>query len=232
MLVGTNFYHATIRKLVVGMGTLFNDIKISQSDSSGNEVKIINVPISFAPRTAYWAKTNEVKDGVKIQKTLPRITFNFEGLEYDQERQLNPLNITLAPSDIDTNHRKIMLERVPYDFSFNVSVFTKTVEDGLQIIEQILPFFTPQYNLSIKEIPSMGIVSDVPVILNSIQQEDNYSDGFNENRLISWSLDFTLKGHLYRPNEQDVKIIKHVIVNLFADRPLTTLLEEIRVDAV
>jgi len=227
MLINQAFYHSTIRKLVVGMGTLINDIHLVQKDSVGNQVKDTKVPVAYAPRQGYWAKLREAPGDEIVQKTLPRISFNFEGLEYDPERQLNPLNPTsAAASGLGVDYAKRMFQRVPYNFNFNVSVFVKNVEDGLQIIEQIIPFFTPQFNLVIKEIPEMGIVSDIPVIIGGVSQEDNYSEGFNENRLISWSFDFIAKGHIYQPIT-DSRVIKKAFSNISVEPSMTTQLEQI-----
>ena len=180
----------------------------------------MKVPRSYPSRAHYRAKIQQEHDAVAL--TLPRMTFFMEGLTYDSDRQLNPL-LRAQGTSTNANNKLSQFQPVPYDFNFNVSVFSKYVEDGLRIVEQIIPTFSPSYNLTLKEIPSLGIITDVPVILNSVTQEDNFADGFQENRLITWSFDLTVKGNMYQPIT-DSAVIKQVTSNLTDSTSLTKTL--------
>jgi hypothetical protein len=233
MLNGNIFYHETIRKYTVAFGSLINSIHLQRKDSSGNVISDTQVKVAFGPRSAYWATMNEDisrHNGPKaFAADLPRITFNFEGLQYDGERQMNPIvPVNGTPSG---NLIKKTFNPVPYNFTFIMSIFVENIEDGLQILEQVIPYFTPTYNLVIKEMPSLDFSRDVPVLLESISLEDNYENGFNENRLIRWDLDFTLKGYMYYP-VTDVSTIKSATVNINATPDMLTQLESIGIDVV
>ena len=231
-MLGTPFYFSTIRKITVGIGTLFNNIHLITRDATDAVVKDRKVPVSYAPRQGYIAKLREQQDedGIaNIQATLPRITFNLEGLEYDPTRKLNSIHTRSAVSATSSDVLLRQLNPVPYNFNFNVSVHVKNLEDGLQILEQILPTFTPSYNIVVNEIPTMDIKRDVPILLQGVQQEDNYGEVLETNRLITWSFDLIAKGHVYQPHG-DASIIKKAIANIADEPSMTHLLETMGIE--
>jgi len=232
-MLGTPFYHETIRKLTVAIGTLFNDVHVLQKDAVGTLIKDIKVPLAFAPRTGYWSKLRDDVGGMTedwVQKTLPRMSFDFEGPVYDPTRQLNTTQKINMPSATGSTLRTQMYQPIPYNFMFNLSVYSNRVEDGLQMMEQILPYFAPSYNLVIKMIDENGalVTQDVPISISNVVKDDNYQDGFVKNRLISWSFDIVAKGYIYH-RTVDSKPIKTAIVNMYNDPSMTNLLEDINV---
>lgn len=221
MFENNRFYFGTIRKIVSGVGAVFNGIKIARySDfgANGNVTKIIDVPFGYGPRQNYLrAKDRTVStfDGripTKVEVILPRITYELTGINYDPTRQVPNLMPRFNKSSENPNVFLKQLQKTPYDFSFSVYVATKNIEDGLQILEQILPNFTPQFNIMIEDIPEMNIVSDVPVIYTGIQMNDNWEDAMNSTRQVEWTLDFVAKGYLY-PSISDAGLIRRVIAN-------------------
>jgi len=232
-MFGTPFYFSTIRKITVGIGTMFNNIHVVTTDGLGNTVKNRKVPLAYAPRQGYYSKLFEAQptgDGVAdVQATLPRMSFNLEGLEYDPTRKMNSVGTRSAPSATSADVLLKQLNPVPYNFNFNIAVFTKNEEDGLQILEQILPTFTPHYNIVVNEIPEMSIKRDVPVLLSAVSKEDNYQEGFQTNRIITWSIDLIVKGHVYQPFG-DAAIIKKAITTLYDEPSMTHQLETIGVE--
>ncbi len=226
-MLGTPFYFSTIRKITIGIGTLFNNIHVVTKDSEGATVKDRKVPVAYAPRHGYYAKLVEAQDeggNANVQATLPRISFNLEGMQYDETRKLNSLGVRSATSATSADVLLRQLNPVPWNFMFNVSVFTKNVEDGLQILEQILPTFTPYYNITVNEIPDMDIKRDVPILLESVEQEDNYQEAFETNRVITWSFTFIAKGHVYQPHG-DASVIKKALVGIHDDLSMAHQLE-------
>jgi len=231
-MLGTPFYFSTIRKTVVGIGAMFNNIHLIDTDINGVTVKDTKVPLAYATRQAYWTKLKEEQRGKGSQNatsrvTLPRMSFDMVGLAYDSTRQKHALGKRSAPSSNSNNLLK-QLNPVPYDLSFEVKIYVKEVEDGLQIIEQILPTFTPSYNLSLKMIPEMGIVEDVQVSLESVDSEDNYEDGFDTNRIIVWTLGLVAKTHIYQPIK-DVASTKETITSMYDNASMTNQLSTLGV---
>lgn len=226
MLNATPFYFSTIRKLTVAIGTLFNNISIVRTDATGTPVKTIKVPLAYAPRMGYWAKLRETDVGggnPSIQTTLPRMSFYFENPEYDMERQTNPMATHIVPN-AGVSTAKKQYAPIPWNFRYNVSVFVENVEDGLQIIEQILPYFSPSYAFTVADIPSLGVSTDIPVSIESVTQEDNYQEGFSTNRLIAWNISLLAHGKMFMP-ANDAAVIKYTTTNFFGDQAMTKQLE-------
>lgn len=206
-MLGTTFYFGTIKKYVIAFGTLFNDIHVTRTDETGNQVSLTRVPLSYSSKDKMLARV--VADPNIDRPTaivLPRMSFQMTNLKYDGERKLNTLGrSTYTTTDASMN--KYQYNPVPYNFEFKLNIYVKSAEDGTKIIEQILPFFTPDWTPTIKLIPEMGVVLDTPIILNSVASEDTYDQQFLQRRAIVWTLDFTLKGYLFAPVKEK-KIIK------------------------
>lgn len=218
----THFYNGSARKIVASFGSLFNNIILVRYDSAGVPQKSIKIPITYASQKAFIAKIKEasLSDGISVSVSLPRISFVLESLTYDPSRQLNPLEYT-NKSNVDPSIKDKQWNPVPYIYNFNVSVYANTTEDGLQIIEQIVPWFTPEFNLPINMVDR---VIDVPIALNDVSFEDNFEEGFENNRMIQWNLSFEAKGLFYKPNSTP-GIIQSVVVDLHDDMGFSTPIE-------
>jgi hypothetical protein len=190
-------YNRVIRKLVVGFGNLFDNITLYRFKPDETESERFIVPISYASKERYVMRLEQDATlDKKVQITLPRMSFEMAGLSYDSNRKQNTNIKNFAgspPSAVLSQYSP-----VPYNFDFNLYIYVRNIEDGTQIIEHILPFFTPDYTIKLNLIPEMGIVKEVPVILNSTSHEITYEGGReNETRMIIWTLNFTVKGFIF-----------------------------------
>ena len=194
------FYFGVIRKYVTLFGTLFDTIDIIRTNSTGKMTEFIKVPITYAPKEKMLARLTQ-DPGIDRQTatpTMPIMAFEMTSIGYDGSRKLNTVNRTVV-STTDANMLKYQYVPVPYNIGFRLYVMVKNAEDGTKIIEQILPYFTPDWTTTVHLIPEMDITMEIPVILNSIHQEDVYEGQFTERRSLIWTLDFTLKGYIYGP---------------------------------
>jgi len=198
-MFGSTFYFQTIRKYVILVGTLFNDIRITKENSAGNETALIKVPVTYAPKDKMLARVLQDPniDRQEATVTLPMISFEMGQMKYDGTRKLN--TVTRSAVSNDPNYLRYQYNPVPYNIDFKVFIYAKNAEDGTKILEQILPYFTPDWTTTVKLIPEMEIVLDVPVILNDVHYEDKYDGDFKERRSIIWTLDLLLKGYIYGP---------------------------------
>lgn len=192
------YYFSTIKTYVSYFGNCFNDIHITRSIDS--QTQVIKVPVQYSKKDKALVRADADPDlNRPVAIVLPRIGFAMTGLYYDGPRKLNMIHRAVKKDDTDVNKFKRQFTPVPYNFSFEVYVYVKNTEDGLKIIEQILPFFTPEWTASLNIIPEMDEKIDVPIILNSVEQEDTYDSNYEERRMVIWTLRFTLKGVLYGP---------------------------------
>jgi hypothetical protein len=195
------FYFQTIRKYVTLFGTLFNEISITKYNSAGHLEAFIKVPVTYAPKEKMLARLQQDPDIDRPSATitLPYMSFEMTNVEYDGSRKLITTNRIAAKNPDNPNNFKYQYNPVPYNFGFRLYVYVKNAEDGTKIIEQILPYFTPDFTISVNLIPEMNVTMEIPVIMNSVSQDDTYEGSFIERRAIIWTLDFTLKGHIYGP---------------------------------
>lgn len=210
-MLGTSFYNQSIRKSLVAFGTLFNDISIDRG------TEIVKIPLAYAPKARFVQRlTQETvrETTAEVQTTLPRMAFEWTDLAFDSTRKLNTMNrIGTHSSSGYANYR---WERVPYDLTLSLAIVASTTEDGLKIVEQILPYFTPELTVSINDV----IKTDIPVVLSGVSQEDTWEGGFTEERrLITWTLDFSMKTYLYGPSKES-KIIKEAITQIYGNSML------------
>lgn len=221
----SHFYHGTTRKVVSAFGSLFNNLILERYDSRGTPIKSIKVPLVYASKSHFIAKMREeaLDKDVKTNITLPTISFNLETFTYDVGRQLNPLNYRTKPNRLNPDLKDKEWSPVPYILNFNVSVFSNKTEDALQLVEQIIIWFTPEFNLPLK-IGFNEEVVDVPVMLNGVTYEDNSDDGFDNNRLITYNLEFETKIVLFKPRTTPT-IIENVIIDFHDDKGFSTPIE-------
>jgi len=214
-MFGHTFYFSTMRKYVILFGTLFNDVHITRTNSAGQTTHLLKVPLAYAAKEKMLTR---LENDPEIQREaaviLPRMSFVMEGVTYDSTRKLNTLGRIAVKDSSNPNKMKYQYNPVPYNFNFKLYVYVKNAEDGTKIIEQILPFFTPDWTSTVALIPEMSVNMDIPVVLNNIQIEDTYDGNFKERRALIWTLDFTLKGYIYGPVKKS-NIIKFSNTNFY-----------------
>jgi hypothetical protein len=199
MLNDNVFYHGTIRKTIIAFGRLFSDIYIDrkQGDSvTGTTVQRLQIPLAYAPKEKWLVRIDSDPNlDNSTYVSLPRMSFEIVSYNYDSSRKLNRMQkITCGDG---SSSKSFMYTPVPYNIEIALYIITKTQEDGLQILEQILPTFTPEYNLAVKVVPEMNVIQDVPVILNSVSVTDEYDGDFQTRRFVTHTLSFTLKTNMF-----------------------------------
>lgn len=217
-MLGTYSYHEILRKTIVGFGTLFNNIEIRRT--SGSRTEVMKVPLAYGPQQKFLARLDQLgdlstKDGAQI--TLPRMSFEINGINYDAQRKVAPTQAIRVSGSSRGSVKKVFMP-VPYNVGFELAIIAKNQEDGLQIIEQILPYFQPQYNITINLVSSIGEKRDVPIILQSISYSDDYEGNFEERRAIIYTLTFTAKTYLFGPVQESgtgTKVITSVITDMY-----------------
>ena len=216
-MLGQQFYHESIRKVIVSFGTMFNNINLVRKDNSGNINQSMKVPLAYGPREKFLVRLNEDADLTKqVAITLPRIGFEIQNLEYDAGRKLNRVQRFKKVKGANAKQLDAQYMPVPYNLSIELYVMAKQSDDALQIVEQILPYFQPDYTLTINDNVSMDSKRDVPIVLNSISYEDDYQGDFTTRRALIYTLSFTAKFYLYGPVTSS-KVIKTVQVDQYTD---------------
>ena len=228
-MFGTHFYNEGLRKLTIAFGQLFNNIVIQNTSSTGAVTKRIRVPLAYAPKEKFIVRLEQqanLQDDREVAVTLPRMGFEITGLSYDATRKINKMQkLIRVKSGEDGKKMEYNYTPVPYNINFNLYSFTATAENGLQIIEQILPFFQPEYTVTMNVIPELQIKRDIPIILNSVSYEDTYSGDFTTRRAVVYTLSFTAKTYLYGPISQQ-KVIKSTQADMFTDTDTTSKREQ------
>lgn len=213
-MLGTTYYHETIRKYVAIFGTLFNDINIQRRNSAGVITEQIKVPISYEAKDKLILRMRANQADKGVSTTLPRMGFSLTGITYDGTRKLNTLGQTYAANTAaGTSSLMKQYNPVPYNFDFTLSAMVDNSEDGAQIFEQIVPFFTPEFTVSVNLVDAMNIKPDISIILNGVSLEDSYEGELSLKREIIWTLNFQIKGYIY-PDIKSGSVTKSVIVNL------------------
>jgi len=213
-MFGHQFYNETTRRYVATFGTLFNDIIITRKDNSGNTVQSMKVPIAYGPKQKFLARLEQDPSLSAPAMTLPRMSFELLTMTYAPDRKLTRLLHDNTPRQITENTYKTQFAAVPYDLDFELNIMTKYNEDGIKILEQIIPFFTPDFTPKIKLMDEFDIALDVPIVLNAISNEDTYDGDFETRRALIWTLTFTVKGYYFGPS-QEKKIIKFAEMNMY-----------------
>ena len=200
-MLTNHFYHEIIRKTIVSFGTLFNNIEIQHTDKAGKVVSVVKVPISYGPQQKFLARITQGRDysdGVGTTLTLPRMAFEVMGMNYDSTRKVSTMQ-TFKAVNKKTNKLIKGYMPVPYNINMQLSILAKLNEDAIQILEQILPYFQPAFNLTIDLVDVIGEKRDMPITLEGIQMEDNYEDDFLTRRALTYTLNFTSKTYLFGP---------------------------------
>ena len=195
----TSFYNEAIRKVVIGFGSLFNDIKIIRKNSDGSTKESIRVPLSYGPKEKFIRRLQQmssISDTTKVQITLPTMGFNITGIAYDPSRKTNKLRTRRFQKSDGT--AEFNYNEIPYNVSFGLYSFSRNMDDNLQIIEQIVPYFSPEFIVTVKQNDINSKV-DIPIILNGIDTQEEYEGDFDTRRNISTSFEFTAKTYVYSP---------------------------------
>ena len=229
-MLGQQFYHETVRNVIVAFGTMFNNINIVRKDNNGTITQSMKVPLAYGPKQKWLTRLDtdpSLASAVAI--TLPRLGFEIGSLTYDATRKLNRVQKFKKVKSSSSNANKLDTQFMPVPYNMDITLYAmaKNSDDALQIVEQILPFFQPDYTLTLNDMADMGIKRDVPIILNDVGYEDNYQGDFESRRAIIYTMGFTTKFYLYGPVTSS-SVIKTVQVDQYTDLPAVTPTREQR----
>mgnify|MGYP006429923683 CR=1 FL=1 len=217
------FKHDLMRRYVYYFGHLFDSMVVQRYDSAGTRIQSIQVPIAYSPKEKMLVRVREEPDldAGRVAMQLPRIGFEMTSMAYSAQRKLNTLNRYVKVVDTDEQKLNMQYQSIPYDLTFSLYIMVKNAYDGVQLLEQIVPFFTPDWTATINTIPSMDITADIPITLQSVVTEDVYEGDFDTRRALIWTLDFEMKAQFYGPVKTS-DIIKKTIVDMYVPTLNTT----------
>ena len=216
----STFYHSLIRKTVSSFGTLFNNIYIERTDPSTNKTQKIKVPLTYSSKERMFQRLNlgpDMQQAYSTQIVLPRLSFNITGIEYDAERKRNLIQkrYAIKPDETVQYH----FSEVPYNIQFSLYSYVRNVDDGLQIVEQILPYFNPQFNITIKPsiLSDTNEKLDIPIVMGQITSTENYEGNMKDDlhRVLTWEMQFTAKIQIYGPVRES-GLIENADINFFS----------------
>lgn len=225
-MFGDHFYHATMRKSVAVFGTLFNNIKVIRKASGGGVLNQVKVPLAYGPKQKFLARLDqETGIDAPLAIKLPRMAFEITSLELDQTQKLQKRNVISESHGSDVNKKKTIKHYTSYNIGMSLYIMVKNQDDGLQIVEQILPFFQPEYSVTIKPVDGFDHKQDVQVILGNVNIDDQYEGGFEERRVLIYQLDFTMKMKFYGPTA-DVNVIREINIDFHDKENATKTFEQ------
>ena len=229
-MLGQYYYHEILRKTIIAFGTIFNDIHIRHRDGAGKETSDIRVPLAYGPMQKFLARLEQQPDlNRAVQITLPRMSFETTNIAYDATRK-GGITQTFKASD-GSKLRKVFMP-VPYNIGFELNILVKLNDDALQIVEQILPYFQPSFNVTIDLVDVIGEKRDVPIVLDNISFQDDYEGDFATRRALIYTLNFTAKTYLFGPvSDSSEGLIKKVQVDYHASVNTETARRELRFTA-
>ena len=224
MFKDRTFYHSHIRKAVISFGTIFNNINIERKNSAGAIAQTLRVPLAYSTKQKFLTRIERVTDSStrgEVALTLPRMGFEIQGINYDPSRKTTIINKNKAiGSGDDVNTVRTVFNSTPYNMNLALYVFAKNQDDGLQCVEQIIPYFNPDFNVTINDLPELDIKRDIKITLDNVNYEDEYEGQF-ENRLrIVWTLNFTMRLNFYS-NVANQDVIKKAIADVYNDPTLS-----------
>ena len=221
MFKGKTFYHSHIRRAVAAFGTIFNNIVIQRKDSNDAVVQSLRVPLAYATKQKFLSRIEGQPNltDQEVAIVLPRMGFEILSLQYDAQRRISPIHHHKKSTDSATSVSQVFTS-TPYDLSIGLYIFAKNQEDGLQILEQIIPFFNPDFSITVNDLPEMNIKRDIKITLDSVSYEDNTQGAFADRQSIVWNLTFNMKLNFYGyVGNQD--IIRKAVVDVFQNASLT-----------
>ena len=227
-MLGQYYYHEIVRKTIIAFGTLFNDIHIRHQDGDGNDVSDMKVPLAYGPSQKFLARLTQQADLNKpIQITMPRMSFEMTSIQYDSTRK-SSLVQTFKTCDDGSKVKKVFMP-VPYNIGFELNILSKLNDDSLQILEQILPYFQPHFNLTVDLVQSIGEKRDIPIVLESVNFQDDYEGNFDTRRALIHTLQFTAKTYLFGPiADSSDGLIRKVQVDMYSSTDRATAKREMR----
>jgi len=230
-MLGTYYYHQIIRKTVIAFGTLFNEIYIKHKDSDDNNISEIKVPLAYGPIQKFLARIEQQPELNKpIAMTLPRMAFEMTSIQYDATRKAN---VTQTFKTLDGSNLKKVYLPVPYNIGFQLNLMSKVQDDALQIVEQVLPYFQPSFNLTVDLVNSIGEKRDIPVVLDSVTFTDDYEGDFSTRRILIYTFNFTAKTYLFGPIAESTEgLIRKVQVDYYTGTETSTAKREMRYTVV
>ena len=204
-MLGNYTYNKVIRKCVIGFGTLFNNIEV-RKETGGTTFQKMKVPLAYGPKQKFLARLEGQPElNKKVAITLPRISFELSGLSYDSSRKLSPITVDKVK---DGKNVRQIYTPVPYNLDFSLSILSKTNDEALEIVEQIVPIFQPSYNITIKIIDDVNEYRDIPIVLNSLNYADEYEGNFDQRKLTTIDATFTVKAYIFGPTSVQKPIKK------------------------
>jgi len=216
-MFGHTYYHSIIRKYIIMFGTMFNDIDVQRFNTAGERIQTLRVPIAYGPKEKFLVRLAQDPNFDRdVAISLPRMSFEITSMNYNSTRKL-PSTIKNVYTYTDKDKLKYQYTPVPFDINIALSVFVKNADDGVQILEGILPFFTPEWTNSVNLIPELKLKMDVPVVFNDISTEDTYEGDFSTRRALIHTLNFTVKGYLFGPVRSQ-GVIKRAIATTNVER--------------
>ena len=233
-MFGNYFYNESMRRMTIGFGQIFNNIQIKRKDDTGKVIQTIRVPLAYGPKEKFLVRLDQQSslDNREFAITLPRMGFEISSIAYDPTRKLTRIQrFKRVKTNKDGKVLDFNYTPVPYNISYNLYSFTASAEAGLQIIEQILPFFQPDFTVTINAIPDLDIKRDIPIVLNSVNYEDTYSGDFTTRRAVIYTLNFTAKTYLFGPSTSQ-KVIKTVQTDQYSDTDRVNKARESRIIVV
>ncbi|CAB5221171.1 tail sheath stabilizer and completion protein [uncultured Caudovirales phage] len=217
-MLSSPFYNSLFKKYVVIFGTIFNNIKIERKNTAGGLEQTFKIPIAYGPREKFLARIEDNPDATALTAIkLPRMAFEMTDISYAPNRKINTTNKLVSKKNLNgKNVYDKVFTPAPYDIGFRLDIMTKTMEDGLRIVEQILPYFTPEWTVSAKLLSDFDNVTDIPIVLNNVSIEDSYASDFTTRRVLTFTLNFTMKCYFFGPITES-RLIKIVDVHLYPD---------------
>ena len=218
-MFGAYFYHKRVRSAVSVFGSLFNNLFVLRKNSAGETISQVKVPLSYAPKRNFISRLESMNSGEQAERRvaikLPRMSFEITSITYDNTRQLNKMNSLNKVLSGSTVSRQKIFSHTPYNINFDLNIYAKSQDDALQIVEQIFPFFTPQYTVTVKPFSNIAdLTEDVPITLTSTNFSDDFEGAIEQRRTIIYTLSFEMKVNFYGPLNTS-KIIREVSNNLF-----------------
>lgn len=224
-MFGNHFYHATMRKSVAVFGTLFNNISVIRQDGSGNVLNQIKVPLAYGPKQKWLARIDQQTEESMAIK-LPRMAFEITSITSDLNQKLSKRTSIIESTDDPTQKRTIK-QIAAYDIGMQLNIMAKNQDDGLQILEQILPYFQPEYTVSVKPVTGYDFKQDVPVILTGVNITDDYEGDLTTRRVLVYTLDFTMKVKFFGPTSNQ-GVIREINIDFNNNISGTEILEEMQ----
>ena len=223
-MFGTHFYHQKVRKCVAAFGSLFTNLSVIRKDSAGTVISTVRVPLAYAPRDKYIERIQGIADiqrDESVALKLPRMSFEITSYIYDDTRQLQKLNKTFHNNTISDlgSQKDIVTRSVPYNITFSLTIYAKSQDDALQIVEQILPFFSPQYTLTMKPFSEyQDLLEDIPITLQGVSYLSDFEGPMEQRSVLQYVLDFEMKTAFYGPIDKGKNVIQKSIVNYDLDQ--------------